>query len=98
VEELIRDPNWKAEAARIREAARDFRVEYLRHSKEPQWDLVKKLVSDPLKDLQKKVKEELLRKSAKQNEIVPLDRDPVPERFQSKLDRYFEELGTGERK
>ena len=97
-EELIRDPNWKAEAARIREAARDFRVEYLRHSKEPQWDLVKKLVSDPLKDLQKKVKEELLRKSAKQNEIVPLDRDPVPERFQSKLDRYFEELGTGERK
>ena len=98
VEELIRDPNWKAEAARIREAARDFRVEYLRHSKEPQWDLVKKLVSDPLKDLQKKVKEELLRKSAKQNEIVPLDRDPVPERFQSKLDRYFEELGVGERK
>lgn len=98
VEELIRDPNWKAEAARIREAARDFRVEYLRHSKEPQWDLVKKLVSDPLKDLQKKVKEELLRKSAKQNEIVPLDRDPVPERFQSKLDRYFEELGIGERK
>jgi len=97
-EELIRDPNWKAEAARIREAARDFRVEYLRHSKEPQWDLVKKLVSEPLKDLQKKVKEELLRKSAKQNEIVPLDRDPVPERFQSKLDRYFEELGTGERK
>jgi hypothetical protein len=98
IEELVRDPEWKAEAARIREAAREFRMEYKRHAKEPQWDLVKELISDPLKDLQKKVREELLRKTAKQNELVPLDRDPVPERFQRKLDRYFEELGTGERK
>ncbi len=98
IEELVRDPAWKAEAARIREAAREFRMEYKRHAKEPQWDLVKELISDPLKDLQKKVREELLRKTAKQNELVPLDRDPVPERFQRKLDRYFEELGTGERK
>lgn len=98
IEELVRDPEWKAEAARIREAAREFRLEYKRHAKEPQWDLVKELISDPLKDLQKKVREELLRKTAKQNELVPLDRDPVPERFQRKLDRYFEELGTGESK
>jgi hypothetical protein len=93
IEELVRDPDLKAEAARVREAARDFRMEYKRHSKEPQWDLVKKMISNPLQELQRRVQEELVRKTAKQNELVPLDRDPVPERFRSELDRYFERLG-----
>jgi hypothetical protein len=93
IEELVRDPELKAEAARVREAARDFRKEYKRHSKEPQWELVKKLISNPLKELQRRVQEELVRKTAKENELVPLDRDPVPDRFRSELDRYFERLG-----
>ncbi len=93
IEELVRDTDLKAEAARVREAAREFRMEYKRHSKEPQWDLVKKMVSDPLKELQRKVQEEFVRKTAKQNELVPLDRDPVPDKFRSSLDRYFERLG-----
>jgi hypothetical protein len=93
IEELVRDPELKAEAARVREAARDFRKEYKRHSKEPQWELVKKLISNPLQELQRRVQEELIRKTAKENELVPLDRDPVPDRFRSELDRYFERLG-----
>jgi hypothetical protein len=93
IEELVRDPELKAEAARVREAARDFRKEYKRHSKEPQWELVKKLISNPLQELQRRVQEELVRKTAKENELVPLDRDPVPDRFRSELDRYFERLG-----
>jgi hypothetical protein len=93
IEELVRDTELKAQATRVREAAREFRMEYKRHSKEPQWDLVKKMVSNPLKELQRKVQEELVRKTAKQNELIPLDRDPVPEKFRSELDRYFERLG-----
>jgi hypothetical protein len=93
IEELVRDPELKAQAARVREAARDFRKEYKRHSKEPQWELVKKMISDPLQELQRRVQEELVRKTAKENELVPLDRDPVPDRFRSELDRYFERLG-----
>ena len=93
IEELVRNPELKAEAARVREAARDFRKEYKRHSKEPQWELVKKLISNPLQELQRRVQEELVRKTAKENELVPLDRDPVPDRFRSELDRYFERLG-----
>jgi hypothetical protein len=93
IEELVRDPELKAEAARVREAARDFRKEYKRHSKEPQWELVKKMISNPLQELQRRVQEELIRKTAKENELVPLDRDPVPDRFRSELDRYFERLG-----
>jgi hypothetical protein len=93
IEKLVRDPELKAQAARVREAARDFRKEYKRHSKEPQWELVKKLISNPLQELQRRVQEELVRKTAKENELVPLDRDPVPDRFRSELDRYFERLG-----
>ena len=98
IEELVRDPELKAQAARVREAARDFRKEYKRHSKEPQWELVKKMISNPLQELQRRVQEELVRKTAKENELVPLDRDPVPDRFRSELDRYFERLGGEQNK
>jgi hypothetical protein len=98
IEELVRDPELRAQAARVREAARDFRKEYKRHSKEPQWELVKKMISNPLQELQRRVQEELVRKTAKENELVPLDRDPVPDRFRSELDRYFERLGGEQNK
>lgn len=95
VEELVRDPEWKAEAARIREAAREMRVEYKRHAKDPKWPLVQRMIVVPMDQLRQKVSEELIRKSAKQNEIVPIDRDPVPNQFQQRLDRYYENLGSG---
>ena len=37
VEELIEDPEWRAEAARIRDRVRGAREEFRRHSKEPDW-------------------------------------------------------------
>ncbi len=72
-----------------------MRVEYKRHSKEPQWDLVKKLIADPLARVREQVNEELLRKAAEKNALVPIDRDPVPANFQRQLDRYYENLGSG---
>jgi hypothetical protein len=95
VEEFVRDPEWKAEAARIREAAREMRIEYKRHAKDPQWPLVQRMIVVPMDQLRQKVSEELIRKSAKQNEIVPIDRDPVPNQYQERLDRYYENLGSG---
>jgi hypothetical protein len=95
VEELVRDPELRAEAARIREAAREIRIEYKRHSKDPEWPIVRRLIAEPLDQLRERISEELIRKSAKQNEIVPIDRDPVPNQFQNRLDRYYERLGSG---
>jgi len=95
VEELVRDPDLRAEAARIREAAREIRIEYKRHSKDPEWPIVRRLIAEPLDQLRERISEELIRKSAKQNEIVPIDRDPVPNQFQNRLDRYYERLGSG---
>ena len=94
VEEMVQDPELRAEAARIRERARALRAEFKRHSDEPNWDLVQQQVAGPLFELRDRVVEELLRRTAKKA-IVPLDRDPVPPEYAEKTRRYYEQLGGG---
>jgi hypothetical protein len=95
VEEIVDDPELRAEAARIRERARDVRAEFKRHSETPQWDLVESEVSGPLRELRERISEELLRR-ASQRAVVPLDRDPVPPAWSTKTRLYYERLGKGE--
>ena len=94
VEEMVQDPELRAEAARIRERARALRAEFKRHSDQPNWDLVQQQVAGPLFELRDRVVEELLRRTAKKA-IVPLDRDPVPPEYAEKTRRYYEQLGGG---
>jgi hypothetical protein len=94
VEEMVNDADLRSEAARIRERARAFRAELKRHSAEPNWDLVRIQVAEPLAELEQRVSEELLRLTSKQA-IVPLDRDPVPPGYTEKTRRYYERLGSG---
>jgi hypothetical protein len=94
VEEMVDDPELRAEAARIRERARNIRSEFKRHSAEPQWDLVQEHVLGPLIELRERVSDELLRRNARQA-VVPLDRDPVPPKYSEKTRLYYERLGTG---
>ncbi len=94
VEEMVDDPELRAEAARIRDQARAIRAEFKRHSKEPNWGLVRVNVAEPLVELSKRVSDELLRRNSKQA-IVPLDRDPVPPKYSEKTRRYYERLGSG---
>jgi hypothetical protein len=54
------------------------------------------MVAEPLEQLRQKVSEELLRRSAERNALVPIDRDPVPERFSSQVEEYYKKLGSGQ--
>ena len=94
VEEMVDDPELRAEAARIRDRARSIRAELKRHSIAPNWDLVRVRVAEPLAELSDRVSEELLRRNSRQA-VVPLDRDPVPPRYTEKTRRYYEQLGLG---
>jgi hypothetical protein len=94
VEEMVEDPELRAEAARIRERARAVRADFKRHSKEPNWGLVQQQVAGPLFELEQRVAEELLRRTSKKA-LVPLDRDPVPAQYSEKTRRYYEKLGAG---
>ena len=95
VEELLGDPELRREANRIRGRARELKREALRHSEAPRWDLVESRVTEPLRTLRKKVDEELARRG-EDNRLVPLDRDPVPARYEDLVRRYYERLGSGE--
>ena len=88
-------PDLRADAARIRDRARSMRVENRRHSKEPNWDLVKLQLVEPLAELQDRVLEELL-KITSEDALVPIDRDPVPPKYAEQVRRYYERLGAGE--
>ena len=95
VEEMVDDPDLRSRAARIRDRAREVRMEFKRHSKEPQWELVDKMIAQPLRELRRDVSEELIRRSAEKHATVPIDRDPVPGEFTDAVRRYYESLGSG---
>ena len=94
VEEMVADPELRAEAARIRERARAMRADLKRHAGDPNWELVQSQVAGPLVELRDRVAAELLRRTAKQA-IVPLDRDPVPPKYAEKTRLYYQRLGSG---
>lgn len=96
VEELVDDPQLRSQAAQIRDRAREMKREMTRHSKPPEWSLIQKMIAEPLNELRQNVAEELMRRSAERNAVVPLDRDPVPPQFSNQVQRYYENLGTGQ--
>lgn len=96
VEEMVEDPQLRAEAARIREAARSMRVEFKRHARVPNWDAVNDDVLKPLVELQNRVAEEVAKRETEKS-TVPIDRDPVPPRFAEVVRKYYERLGTRKR-
>ena len=102
VEEMIADPELRAEAARIRGRARAIRKDLKksdkadpRHSPEPNWDLIKMQVSEPLAELESRIQREILRRDDRAAR-VPLNREPVPQKYEKAVNRYFEEIGSGE--
>ena len=97
VEEILDDPELQSQVARVREAARDIRREARKHAADPKWSLVERLVANPLRDLRVKLQEELLRKTAAKNSLIPIDRDPVPSEFEKAQQKYYENLGSGKR-
>jgi hypothetical protein len=94
VEELLDDPEWRAEAARIRDRVRGAREDVRRHAKEPDWNRLQDLVTRPINELRQRISEELRRRESP-DALVPIDRDPVPPQFAEGVRRYYERLGSG---
>ncbi|HAM70017.1 MAG TPA: hypothetical protein DCM86_00045 [Verrucomicrobiales bacterium] len=93
VEEMLDDPVLRGQVAQVREQARQLRSDYKKHAKDPQWDLVKTKIIAPLAEVRQKVNDELARRESKEN-LVPIDRDPVPTPFTEQVKRYYERLGA----
>jgi hypothetical protein len=72
-----------------------MRSEFKRHSKLPQWPLVRAEIAGPLNEVRNRVAEELARRE-KSDSLVPIDRDPVPGKYSDLVRRYYEKLGSEE--
>ncbi len=94
VEELLDNPELRAEAARIRDRARGAREEFKRHAKVPDWNQLRTLVAEPINELRDRIAEEVRRRESP-DALVPIDRDPVPPQFTEGVRRYYERLGSG---
>jgi len=94
VEEMMSDAELRSDAARIRDRARNVRIDLKRHSREPNWDLVESMIAEPLHELQRRIEQELLKRQSR-DALVPIDRDPVPPGFEDSVRRYYERLGAG---
>ena len=95
VEEMIDLPELQNEVASVRDRARAMRIDYKRNGKEPQWDLVQMEIEKPLAEIRQRVGEELARRLSREA-VVPIDRDPVPQKYSELVRRYYETLGGGE--
>lgn len=96
VQEMLPQQDLRERMARIWDSVREIRADSKRRSKEPQWDVVQTQVIKPLVELRQQVNERLAQLQSKEA-MVPLDRDPVPDRFTELVKTYFENLGQGER-
>jgi hypothetical protein len=92
---MLDAPDLRHEVAHIRDRARGVRAELKRHSKEPQWPLVRIQIAAPLAEVRNRVSEELARRESS-DALVPIDRDPVPTKFSELVRRYYEKLGSSE--
>ncbi len=92
VEEMLTERDLREDVARVRDRARAVRTEFTRHGREPQWDLVQQQIMRPLMELQERLRDKLAQLQSDEA-LVPIDRDPVPDRFADVVRSYFENLG-----
>lgn len=91
LEEMVTTPELRTQVATIRDRARQVRLEMQRHSKAPDWGFVRTSIYGPMVELQQVIAEELARRDP-QAQLVPIDRDPVPDQYTGLLQKYYEEL------
>jgi len=92
VEQLLDEADLRDDVAKARESARLFRQEFKRERKKPDWAVVQLQVMNPLTEVRDRIADELARRESREA-LVPLDRDPVPNRYSDLVRRYYEELG-----
>jgi hypothetical protein len=92
VEEMVEDRALQNQLATARERARVLRQQYKQTQEKPEWAQVQRQVLTPLVEVRDQIADELARRNSKAS-LVPVDRDPVPDRYSELVRRYYQELG-----
>ncbi|HVS71918.1 MAG TPA: hypothetical protein VHQ47_11740 [Phycisphaerae bacterium] len=94
VEEMVNDPQLRAQAAAIREKMAALRAQYRTNQQAPSWKEVDENIAQPLAQLRDAISTELLRRDSA-DARVPIDKEPVPAAYADEVRRYYERLGSG---
>ncbi|MAT68312.1 MAG: hypothetical protein CMJ58_02195 [Planctomycetaceae bacterium] len=94
VEDLLEDPELRADVARIRDRAEAARADYKRRSQDPDWERLIDSVAEPLAEVRTRIRDEI-RRHESPDALVPIDRDPIPADYIDRVREYYERLGSG---
>ena len=92
IEAIVEDPEAQTAVARARKASRELRKDLKRGSREPTQEVIEREILDPLLEAIEKLDTRIYELS-REDELAPVGRDPVPDRYEEIVRRYFEELG-----
>ncbi len=92
LEAVVTDPEAQSAVARARRAGIEMRKDFKRHSKEPDQARIENEILRPLAEAATEL-DARLRELDREDPLAPVSRDPVPDRYNEIVRRYFEELG-----
>jgi hypothetical protein len=92
VEALLERPHLRAAVARVQQSAEQLRADMKRNATKPSPKAIEDGLLVPLAQLRDAISSELARKAGRESE-GPVDRDPVPRKFEESVRRYYEALG-----
>ena len=93
VEQVVDSPDLRNQLATARERAAVFRGAYRDSGRRPDGEAVREQILLPLTQVRVWLQEELARQE-NTGSLVPLDRDPVPEKYSEVVRTYYEQLGS----
>ena len=94
VEALLERPQLRAGVARVQQAAEQLRGDMKRNASKPSPEQIQQTLLAPLTELRDAISSELARREGREND-APIDRDPVPRKYEASVRRYYEALGGG---
>ncbi len=92
VEEALDAPDLRDQLAAVRERVAGLRAEYRQSGRLPQPEIMRTEILTPMAQVRVWLQEELARRD-NANRLVPLDRDPVPDKYSEQVRHYYEKLG-----
>ncbi len=92
VEALLERPHLRAAVARVQQSVEQLRADMKRNATKPNSKAIEDGLLVPLAQLRDAISSELARKAGRDSE-GPVDRDPVPRKFEESVRRYYEALG-----
>ena len=95
VQEAVDPADLRNQLQTVRERASVLRGEYRERGRLPDEAVVREQILVPLTQVRVWLREELARKEHSDN-LVPLDRDPVPDGYAELVKKYYEKLGSAQ--